>query len=53
MSKFSTTTQIRTDLSIKNSQKTGGGQKIYAKISCFSIFLLIKGQNVLYLLWEI
>ena len=49
MTKFSTITQIRTDLNIKNSQKTGGGRKIYAKISYFSIFLLINGQNVLYL----
>ena len=53
MTKFSTITQIRTDLNIKNSQKTGGGRKIYAKISYFSIFLLINGQNVLYLVREL
>ena len=53
MTKFSTITQIRADLSIKNSRKTGGGRKIYAKISCFSIFLSINVQNVLYLVREI
>ncbi len=53
MTKFSTITQIRADLSIKNSQKTGGGRKIYAKISYFSKFLAIKVQNVLYLVREI
>ena len=36
-------------LNTKNSRKTGGGRKIYAKIDLFSTFSAIKVQNVLYL----
>ena len=53
MSKFSTITQIRADLSIKNSQKTGDGRKIQAIFGGFTTFYSSKVQNVLYLVREI
>lgn len=53
MTKFSTITQIQTDLSIKNSQKTGGGRKKQAIFGCFTTFYSSKVQNMLYLVREI